>query len=264
MLLTNMRSIIIREMSAAYSITPTIEPPRISRGLWFGALISIALHTAWLLKPQSEVVINIGGVASVAPVSIALMQAAVAPEERKPVAEYSPKNEVVAEKLPLAEVKPEPIDEIEPPIVPEVDVAAEKPRPVAQSAEIIKQTADEPVLPAETNPVNDQQAVDEVNTLAHQTPDLARRNPSFSETPVAPKYPPLAIKRRWQGEALIQAWVSAAGITEKVQIKRSSGFELLDKAALAAVKNWRFTAFVDRGTPIASWVEVPVDFTLRR
>ena len=51
--------------------------------------------------------------------------------------------------------------------------------------------------------------------------------------------------------------------THSVVIFRSSGFSLLDNAALAAVRKWQFLPAVHNGRTVAAWVEIPVRFTLR-
>jgi protein TonB len=47
-----------------------------------------------------------------------------------------------------------------------------------------------------------------------------------------------------------------------VQIESSSGWPILDEAALRAVKNWRFHPARVGGIPIPSTVTVPIRFEL--
>jgi protein TonB len=46
-------------------------------------------------------------------------------------------------------------------------------------------------------------------------------------------------------------------------VQRSSGFEMLDRAAIAAVRRWVFEPGRRGGNPVAAWVQVPVRFALR-
>jgi protein TonB len=47
-------------------------------------------------------------------------------------------------------------------------------------------------------------------------------------------------------------------------LAHSSGFSRLDKAALAAVKSWRFLPQRQDAALISSWIVVPVRFDLQK
>lgn len=85
--------------------------------------------------------------------------------------------------------------------------------------------------------------------------------PMYQKNP-KPAYPMLARQRGWQGTVLLAVMVAADGVSEKVSIVKSSGFQILDKSALKAVKGWKFLPGMERGTPIAMEVMVPVNFVL--
>lgn len=55
-----------------------------------------------------------------------------------------------------------------------------------------------------------------------------------------PTYPRLAIKRGLEGEVKVKMTISAEGDLLDVVLIKSSGHEILDSAAMAAAKNWRF------------------------
>jgi protein TonB len=60
----------------------------------------------------------------------------------------------------------------------------------------------------------------------------------------------------------LRVHVDRGGVPTQVEIERSSGSNVLDLAALEAVRNWRFVP-ARRGTdPVAAWVIVPVVFRL--
>jgi protein TonB len=69
-------------------------------------------------------------------------------------------------------------------------------------------------------------------------------------------------RRGEQGRVTLKVVVNVNGEAEKVQIDQSSGFELLDKAALSAVKNWKFIPAKSNHQPVVGAVIVPVRFTL--
>jgi len=48
----------------------------------------------------------------------------------------------------------------------------------------------------------------------------------------------------------------------EVRVHRSSGSELLDRAARSAVERWAFPPAQVGGRRVAAWVEVPVRFQL--
>jgi protein TonB len=45
-------------------------------------------------------------------------------------------------------------------------------------------------------------------------------------------------------------------------VKRSSGYEILDKAAMEAVERWKFKPAMADGFPVEGEVEVPIRFKL--
>lgn len=86
----------------------------------------------------------------------------------------------------------------------------------------------------------------------------------YRTPPPAPRYPKLALKRRQSGEVLVRVMVAATGQIVTTKVVRSSGFKLLDQAALHSVSRWQFEPWRLDGIAQRSWVEVPVDFTIKR
>lgn len=86
--------------------------------------------------------------------------------------------------------------------------------------------------------------------------------PRFRSPPPPPVYPKPSIEREEEGVVLVRALVDPAGAPQRVVIWQSSGFALLDEAALEAVQGWRFEPMVRDGRAAASWVQVPVRFRL--
>lgn len=62
---------------------------------------------------------------------------------------------------------------------------------------------------------------------------------------------------------LLEVFVSASGMVEEVKVATGSGYEILDEAALDAVRGWRFAPGLRNGQPAAMRVRVPVRFELR-
>jgi protein TonB len=79
-----------------------------------------------------------------------------------------------------------------------------------------------------------------------------------------PIYPETARRAGWEGRVTVRVEVSADGLPIRVALEKSSGYGLLDQAALRAVKNWRFQPRTVGGVAMTGTVDVPVNFTLSR
>jgi len=77
-------------------------------------------------------------------------------------------------------------------------------------------------------------------------------------------YPPAARKMGIEGMVMLKVLVSRGGEVLKIEVSESSGHEILDKAALEAVKNWRFVPVRQGESPMDEWVQVPVAFHLKK
>jgi TonB family protein len=78
----------------------------------------------------------------------------------------------------------------------------------------------------------------------------------YQERPI---YPELAKQARIQGAVELKVWISAEGTVD--QIKLISGHPLLVKAAMDAVKEWRFRPAWWSGEPVAAVISVSMRFT---
>lgn len=77
-----------------------------------------------------------------------------------------------------------------------------------------------------------------------------------------PQYPRLSRQLKESGRVLLRVRVDAAGRSEQLELRRSSGFDRLDQAALEAVRQWRFVPARQGGQAVAAWVIVPINFQL--
>jgi protein TonB len=78
-----------------------------------------------------------------------------------------------------------------------------------------------------------------------------------------PAYPLAARRRRAEGLTLVRARVGREGRVIEVAVAQSSGADDLDRAALEAVRVWRFQPGTRGPTPVEAWIKVPVRFQLR-
>ena len=83
-----------------------------------------------------------------------------------------------------------------------------------------------------------------------------------AEGGAAPRYPPLARRRGLEGQTVLRVEVLTSGESGTVAVLSSSGHAVLDDAALAAVRRWKFVPAADIADAVASFVEVPVRFRL--
>ena len=81
------------------------------------------------------------------------------------------------------------------------------------------------------------------------------RNPS-------PAYPAAARRNGEEGTVTLRVLVSVEGAPREVTLERSSGSGILDAAALATVKTWRFAPARRGGEAHEAWVLVPIVFRL--
>jgi protein TonB len=76
-----------------------------------------------------------------------------------------------------------------------------------------------------------------------------------------PRYPELARQRGWEGTALLRITIDKTGRVTKVEVARSSGYALLDAAAVNAVRTWRGEPARRRGQPLETVELLPVKFS---
>lgn len=134
----------------------------------------------------------------------------------------------------------------------ELKTAQEPTDLIANTAELDAKTPQNVASTASDNaPVND--------SLQTNIVELAK--PLFATAPPQPTYPRIARKKGLEGTATIEVMFNELGEQLALTLVKSSGFSLLDQAAIAAVENWQFAAPTPR---LASHykVRVPIRFAL--
>lgn len=86
--------------------------------------------------------------------------------------------------------------------------------------------------------------------------------PIPGQTP-APEYPPVAMRSGDQGTVLVRVEVGADGVPTSVEVAQRSGSRDLDRAAVNAVRQWRFQPAQRDGQAVTGVVTVPIDFKMR-
>lgn len=88
-----------------------------------------------------------------------------------------------------------------------------------------------------------------------------RFNAAYLHNPT-PVYPAAARRAGYEGAAVIRARIQIDGSADRVEIKKSSGYGILDQAALEAVRKWRFIPARRGNEAVVEWVEIPWKFKL--
>ena len=122
-------------------------------------------------------------------------------------------------------------------------------------------------LPDKTleNPIvknSKQERPDKSISVTRQVDNIIVKPARFKTLPPPPIYPRRARLRGQQGVALVHAKLNAAGEVTKTRLAKSSGFNLLDKAAIKAVYQWDFAPGSTNQKNAHVWVEIPVKFIL--
>ena len=113
-----------------------------------------------------------------------------------------------------------------------------------------------PSAPASTEP-NDR-------TQEDGSPGLSvASRPDYLDNPT-PDYPMLARRRGQEGTVIVRVDVDEKGKPTQVTLQKSSGFPLLDNAAVQAVKRWKFKPAKAAFFAVAATVDVPITFKLSK
>ncbi len=77
-----------------------------------------------------------------------------------------------------------------------------------------------------------------------------------------PRYPARAVERALQGVVLLVVHIDREGQVARVELKRGSGYAILDREAQRAVAAWKFCPALKNGNAIPSRIEVPIRFRI--
>lgn len=155
---------------------------------------------------------------------------------------------------------PQPIPKKAPPPVP-VIAAAPSPAP---SPFTVPAPPPEPVVIAPSPPAPPVMAAVPASPAPPAPPKVLPASAvQYLDTP-APEYPRLSRRNLEAGRVVVRVFIDEAGAPRQVQVGKSSGFERLDAAALAAVLKFRFRPPTENGQPVSGWTHVPIDFGLER
>ncbi|GHC94601.1 hypothetical protein GCM10007320_46640 [Pseudorhodoferax aquiterrae] len=90
---------------------------------------------------------------------------------------------------------------------------------------------------------------------------LPSSDASYLQNP-SPVYPAISRRLGEQGKVLVRVLIGINGQPERAEIKRSSGFERLDRSAMEYVMKCRYVPGKVNGVVQAMWYEAPVNYVL--
>lgn len=158
------------------------------------------------------------------------------PRPQPPVARKRP--------VPLAPA-PRPVAPRQPPS-PQAPVAVAEPQPLAPPAPAAPAVATAPA--SEAPP-------------ASARVELPSTNAEYLQNP-APTYPPASRRAGEQGKVIVRVLIGTDGMAREAELRQSSGYDRLDRAALDTVRKWRYVPGKRNGVPEAMWFNVPINFVL--
>lgn len=175
--------------------------------------------------------------------------------QSEPVAEEKRPTEPRKLRLP-AQPQPQPqaqrtVPELTPRNEPAPERAAAQPF-IAQNA--VESEAPRTAAPAAGAPV--QLAV--VQEARAREPDYVAR---YLHNP-PPQYPWQARRMGIEGRVVLHVEILQNGGAGRIEIRQSSGHDMLDQAAITAVTSWRFAPARISGATITAWADVPISFRL--
>lgn len=93
-----------------------------------------------------------------------------------------------------------------------------------------------------------------------QTPDVM---PSIVKN-MKPKYPRIAKKNGYEGTVLLKVEILKDGKVGNISIATSSGYDMLDQAAIESIQKWKFSPAKKQNECIDQWVNLPINFDLKK
>jgi len=216
-----------------------------------GISLTLALHLLWFFTaPATE-----KREAFTPPQPIMVEWLSNSQSQAEPVKPQSQPTPKIAKPVVKPKVQPRKVATIPPkPVIAATSTSAES--TIAQPVE----APPAPAVVAAANPAP--AATASPNSTADDAPvTLPHLNADYLNNP-APDYPPASRELGEQGRVLLRAMINIDGMVAQVVLRKSSGFDRLDQAALDTVKNWRFVPAQRGEQKVSAWVVVPVAFSL--
>lgn len=115
------------------------------------------------------------------------------------------------------------------------------------------------VNPAQTMPVSEPQPQTQIQSFSEPVAVSEEAARALLVHSVDPVYPPEALAQKLHGAVVLQAVIGRDGSVEDLKIVR--GYFVLGRAAIAAVKQWRFQPYSVNGHAAATQTTITVNFS---
>ena len=162
---------------------------------------------------------------------------------------------------PKPEPRPQPPKPRVKPLPPPPVLIAEKPLPAPQLVVEAPKPDPEPVLVPEVVPPPAPVLAEAPQPAP--PPPIPPRPADYLDNP-KPPYPALSKRLGEEGVVRLNILVNPDGSVARLEIVKSSGYARLDESARKTVQSsWKFEPARQAGKPVAAWVIVPIQFTLR-
>ena len=86
--------------------------------------------------------------------------------------------------------------------------------------------------------------------------------PSLKEEPAPIRYPRWAVREGWEGTFVMAVEILTTGEVGRWGVIESTGYPLLDEAAVGAVRQWRFHPGTEHNNAVAMCIQIPIHFEL--
>jgi periplasmic protein TonB len=160
---------------------------------------------------------------------------------------------------------PKPLPQITRPQPAPIHHAAPPPRPATAPAPA---PAAQPALSPAPSPATAAPVVADAAPTAPVPPPVpvervteAHGSAGYRHNP-PPVYPDAAQEHNWQGRVLLRVHVLTDGHADDVKVAQSSGYQVLDDAAVRTVTHWLFAPATRGDAPVDGWANVPINFKL--
>ena len=138
------------------------------------------------------------------------------------------------------------------PVPPPADVALQRPAPPAVAADAEATAAEAQVAIAQP-----------IWAPVARAPERSEPPALIERSRVAPIYPRASRRAGEAGTVVLRLTVGVSGTVLATDVLSSSGFDRLDQAAQAAVRQWRFSPGTRQGVPVELSIQVPIRFELQ-
>lgn len=253
------------------STSPLLLSPRMLRGpvaasLLLHASVALILLSWWQASgtnaPQGELdglSLTFVELAEPAPAKAATAAHSVAPAV-EPLQEILPEPEIIPEPVADAVPLPEPVT-AKPERKPEPQPRVSDARQTASQASGAARTAS--IAPPDARDGDGQGTSFGLTQAQGEASDeIIITEPRYRAPPRPPVYPRRARDLDQQGTAMVRVKLDLTGNPAEVSILESSGYALLDHAAIKAARGWQFEPERRGGKPVTAFVHIPVRFAL--